>query len=50
MPGHQSARPALRAPENYPFSLLWSWFSPYPIAAIDMALYDIKGKKLGVPV
>jgi L-Ala-D/L-Glu epimerase / N-acetyl-D-glutamate racemase len=29
--------------------LLWNSFSAYPISAIDMALYDIKGKKLGVP-
>ncbi len=28
---------------------LWNSFSAYPISAIDMALYDIKGKKLGVP-
>ena len=30
--------------------LLWDSFSGYPISAIDMALYDMKGKKLGVPV
>ncbi len=28
---------------------LWNSFAAYPISAIDMALYDIKGKKLGVP-
>src|SRR5688572_11983511 len=30
--------------------LMWNSFAAYPMAAIDMALYDIKGKKLGVPV
>jgi L-alanine-DL-glutamate epimerase-like enolase superfamily enzyme len=30
--------------------LMWNSFAAYPMAAIDMALYDIKGKKLRVPV
>lgn len=30
--------------------LLWNTFAAYPLSAIDTALYDIKGKVLGVPV
>ena len=30
--------------------LLWNSFAAYPISAVDTALYDIKGKALGVPV
>ena len=30
--------------------LLWNTFAAYPLSAIDMALYDIKGKALDVPV
>jgi L-alanine-DL-glutamate epimerase-like enolase superfamily enzyme len=29
--------------------LIWNSFAAYPMSAINMALHDIKGKKLGVP-